>query len=353
MSFDFYNGKTVFVTGHTGFKGAWLSYLLLLLGAKPVGYALEPNPKPALFSLLGLEGEMESYIGDIRDFRSLCGAVSGTRPDIVIHMAAQPIVREGYLDPIGTYETNVMGTVNLFEACRKPDTIRSIVNVTTDKVYENQERDKGYRENEKLCGRDPYSNSKSCSELVTFCYGQSFFGAGTSAVVSTARSGNVIGGGDFAKDRIIPDCVRAVLSGMDIVVRNPSSVRPYQHVLECLSGYLLLAEKQCCDKSIAGSFNFGPSQDDCVTTKVLVEHFCRDWGEGASYIVQSDGGPHEAGLLRLDASKASGVLGWKPSWTTEEAVSETVEWTKAWREANGSVKEITARQIRAFTHKAY
>ncbi|MDR3363814.1 MAG: CDP-glucose 4,6-dehydratase [Clostridiales Family XIII bacterium] len=345
MAFDFYKGKKVLITGHTGFKGAWLSYCLLLLGAKPVGYALEPDTGPALFSLLGLEREMESHIGDIRDFGPLARAVSDARPDIVIHMAAQPIVRTGYLDPVGTYETNVMGSVNLLEACRKPDTVRSVVNVTTDKVYENVERDIGYAENEKLCGRDPYSNSKSCSELVTSCYRQSFFGAKASAAVSTARSGNVIGGGDFAKDRIIPDCIRAVLAGMDIAIRNPLSVRPYQHVLECLSGYLLLAEKQYDDKGIEGSFNFGPGLDDCVTTKMLVERFCMDWGEGASYIVQPDGGPHEAGLLRIDATKANDVLGWKPSWTAEKAVSKTVEWAKAWRDASGPAREITARQI--------
>jgi CDP-glucose 4,6-dehydratase len=346
MKDTFYNGKRVFVTGHTGFKGSWLCSALLLLGAEPVGYALAPETEPALFDILKLPQDMESHIGDIRDLEEVKRVMKAADPDIVIHMAAQPIVRTGYADPVGTYETNVMGTVNLFEACRGAGRVRSIVNVTTDKVYENKERQEGYLEDEMLCGRDPYSNSKSCSELVTASYRLSFFEGEGAPAISTARSGNVIGGGDFAKDRIIPDCVRAAMGRKEIEIRNPKSVRPYQHVLECLFGYLLLAEKQWDDPALAGAYNFGPAEDDSVDTEALVKLFCAAWGDGASYQIRPDGGPHEANLLRLDTRKAREVLGWKPMWNVADAVENTVAWTKAYMD--GNAKGATEKQIAAY-----
>jgi CDP-glucose 4,6-dehydratase len=270
-------------------------------------------------------------------------AVKGARPEIVFHMAAQPIVREGYRDPIGTYETNVMGTVNLLEACRSIDTIRSVVNITTDKVYENKEWVWGYRENENLCGSDPYSNSKSCSELATYSYKHSFYANAGAPAISTARAGNVLGGGDFAKDRIIPDCVRAAAKGETITIRNPRSVRPYQHVLDCLSGYLLLAKNQYLSENNAGCYNFGPPNSDCVTTEELVTLFCVAWGEGATFEAKKDGGPSEANVLKLDTAKARQVLGWTPKWDIETTVAKVVEWHKT-----ESASDITEEQIKRY-----
>jgi CDP-glucose 4,6-dehydratase len=289
---------------------------------------------------------MQSVIGDVRDLEHLKQTVQNAKPDIVFHMAAQPIVREGYADPVGTYETNVMGTVNLLESCRAVDTIRSIVNVTTDKVYENREWVWGYRENENLCGADPYSNSKSCSELVTYSYRYSFYANADAPAVSSARAGNVIGGGDFAKDRIMPDCVRATLNSDTIVMRNPHSIRPYQHVLECLSGYLLLAEKQYSEKDIAGCYNFGPRNEDCVTTRTLVELFCEKWGEGAKFEAKGDGGPPEANVLKLDIAKARQFLGWEPVWDIETAVEKVVEWHKF--DAAKDAVFVTDKQIKGY-----
>jgi len=329
MTLDFYKNKKVFLTGHTGFKGAWLCQILLKAGAEVTGYALEPPTTPSLFYKIALEKRMRSVIADIRNRDRLIQAVRDAKPDIVFHMAAQPLVRLSYREPAATYETNVMGTVNILEAVRLTSSIKSFVNVTTDKVYENKEWHWGYRENENLCGFDPYSNSKSCSELVTYSYRNSFFDKKEAPAVSTARSGNVIGGGDYAEDRVIPDCIRAMETGTEIVIRNPHSTRPYQHVLECLSGYLLLAKKQCDDKSIEGAYNFGPDDESCVITGKLAGLFCDAWGQGAAWRIQGDGGPHEANFLKLDCSKSKAVLGWKPYWDIKTAVEKTVEFVKA------------------------
>ena len=345
MMLDFYRDKRVFLTGHTGFKGTWLCRALLLAGADVTGYALEPPTAPSLFELTNTEKDIHHITGDVRDGGALAKAALGAKPDIVFHLAAQPIVRHSYREPAATYETNVMGTVNILEAARLAKSVKSFINVTTDKVYENMEWLWGYREDENLLGRDPYSNSKSCSELVTYSYRKSFFSDDGAPAISTARSGNVIGGGDYADDRIIPDCVRAVAGGAEIIIRNPLSTRPYQHVLECLYGYLLLAERQyngggignnvgnnmgddVRGKSIEGAYNFGPDDESCVTNEELVNLFCRAWGAGAPWRVQGDGGPHEANFLKLDCSKAKSVLGWNPRWDIKTAVDKVVEFAK-------------------------
>ncbi|MDD4347482.1 MAG: CDP-glucose 4,6-dehydratase [Opitutales bacterium] len=327
MDLSFYTGKKVFVTGHTGFKGTWLSNVLLQAGALVTGYSLKSATNPSLFEQTNTGCRMTSIIGDIRDLASLSKAVRESEPEIVFHLAAQPLVRLSYREPVGTYETNVMGTVHILEAIRHTPSVRSFVNVTTDKVYEIREWHWGYRENDNLDGYDPYSNSKSCSELVTSSYRNSFFSQPDSPSVSTARSGNVIGGGDYSEDRIIPDCVRASRAGKQIVVRNPHSTRPYQHVLDCLSGYLLLAEKQYQDSSLEGSYNFGPDDVSCVTTGALVSVFCEYW-KGTSWIAQKIGGPHEAGFLKLDCSKAKSVLHWNPHWDINVAVEKVVEFAR-------------------------
>ena len=335
MTLNFYKGKKILITGHSGFKGAWLSRILMQAGAEIAGYALQPPTVPSLFAQTKIENDMNSAISDIRDRERLVNMVRDAAPDIVFHMAAQPIVRHSYNKPVMTYETNVMGTVNILEAVRMTPSVSSFVNVTTDKVYENKEWHWGYRENENLCGHDPYSNSKSCSELITHSYRVSFFGSADAPAISAARSGNVIGGGDYAEDRIIPDCVRAARAGTEIIVRNPRSTRPYQHVLECLRGYLLLAEKQYNDKAFEGAYNFGPDDNDCVTTARLADLFCAAWNEvgsgcgAASWrAAKDDGGPHEANFLKLDCSKAKAVLGWQPRWDIKTAVEKTVEFAK-------------------------
>lgn len=349
---DFYRGKRVFVTGHTGFKGSWLCRMLLDAGAQVTGYSLPAPTQPALFSMAGLAGQITSVIGDVRDLPALERAFDQAAPEIVLHLAAQPLVRESYRQPRETYETNVMGTVNLLECVRKSSTVRSVLNVTTDKVYHNREWEWGYRETDPLDGYDPYSNSKSCSELVTHSYCSSFFQAPGSPAVSTARAGNVIGGGDFAADRIIPDCVRAVLAGQPIVVRNPHSTRPYQHVLEPLTAYLLIAARQWQDPRAAGWYNVGPDDCDCMTTGALVDLFCRSWGEGASWQDRSDGGPHEANFLKLDCSRIKSALGWRPRWHIEQAVQATVEWTRQWASGE-AVTPVMDRQIREFWEEEY
>lgn len=342
---DFYQNKRVFVTGHTGFKGAWLCTLLLLAGADVTGYALPPA-EPSLCKIIDLERRMRSVHGDIRDFDSLRNAFEAAKPEIVFHLAAQPIVRESYRDPVGTYSTNVMGTVHILECIRRSNYVRSFLNVTTDKVYENRQWPWGYRETDRLNGFDPYSNSKSCSEFVTDSYKHSFFADGGVAV-STARAGNVIGGGDFSADRIIPDCVRAVRADRPIRIRNPNSVRPYQHVLEPLSAYLLIAQRQWEDQSLAGSYNVGPDSADCVTTRELVEIFCRSWGEQACWECVEQAGPHEDAVLKLDCSKIRLALGWKPNWHVDRAVAETIAWTKAWL-AGESIPDHMESSIKNF-----
>lgn len=346
MMLEFYKGRTVLVTGHTGFKGSWLCRILVNAGAKVIGYSLKAPTTPSLFELSGIESSIQSVIGDIRDFKHLSETFKEYKPEIVFHLAAQPIVRDSYKDPVYTYETNVMGTVNICECVRNNPCVKSFLNVTTDKVYENKEWEWGYRENEPLDGYDPYSNSKSCSELVTHSYKNSFF-RDMDVAVSTARAGNVIGGGDFANDRIIPDCIRAMEKQEPIIVRNPHSTRPYQHVLEPLNMYLQIAQKQYEDRSFEGYYNVGPDDCDCVTTGHLVDLFCKKWGEGATWINKFVGGPHEANFLKLDCSKVKKVFGWHPRWHIDEAVEKTIEWSKVYF-AHGDIPGCMDRQINEF-----
>jgi CDP-glucose 4,6-dehydratase len=340
----------VFVTGHTGFKGAWLSCVLIGAGAKVTGYALEPPTTPSLYEIAGLAREMRTVTGDVRDAALLAKSVAEARPDVVIHMAAQPIVRAGYASPAYTYEVNVMGTVNVLESVRAAESVSSFVNVTTDKVYENREWPWGYRETDTLNGYDPYSNSKSCSELVTSSYRNSFFADGR-VRISTARAGNVIGGGDFAADRIIPDCVRAALAGERIKIRNPRSTRPYQHVIEPLFAYLAIARAQAGDGALAGSYNVGPDDSDEVATGTLADHFCAAWGDGLGWDDVSAGGPHEAGRLKLDCSVIKEKLDWSPRWAVKEAVDKTVSWTKVYA-SGGDIREVMASQISEYVGRA-
>ena len=326
---DFYKGKRVLVTGHTGFKGTWLCKMLSLFGAEVTGYALKPPTSPSLFEISGVSDKINSIEGDVRDFTHLKNVFEWVQPEIVLHLAAQPLVRRSYEAPVETYETNVMGTVHICECVRLFPCVKSFLNVTTDKVYENKEWAWGYRENEPLDGYDPYSNSKSCSELVTHSYSSSFF-QNMDVAVSTARAGNVIGGGDFAANRIIPDCIRAAEKKEAVIIRNPHSTRPYQHVLEPLFVYLTIAAMQTENREYEGSYNVGPDDGDCISTGELVELFCESWGEGMSWVNQYDGGPHEANFLKLDCSKLKAVIGWKPVWDVRRAVEETVTWSKAW-----------------------
>lgn len=345
MDISFFRGKRVLVTGHTGFKGIWLCKILEMAGAEVTGYALEPTNEDSqqVLAQSGALHGMRSVIGDIRDLSSLQQTFRVSKPEIVIHLAAQPIVRESYLHPVDTYETNVMGTVNLLECVRKSKMVRSVLNVTTDKVYENREWVWGYRENEPLDGFDPYSNSKSCSELVTHSYRNSFLSA-QGIAVSTARAGNVIGGGDFSIDRIIPDCIRAAFAGETIQVRNPAAVRPYQHVLEPLFAYLLILQAQYADKSKEGYYNVGPDSSDCVTTGELVDLFCNKWGENLQWQTVNMDGLHEANCLKLDCSKIKQVLGWCPKWHIEQAISRTVDWAKTYQTC-GNIMLLMERNI--------
>lgn len=348
MDLDFYQGKRVFVTGHTGFKGSWLCRVLVNAGAEVTGYSLPAPTEPNLFSLSGLVGQMTSVTGDIRDLPALKAAYAAANPEIVLHLAAQPIVRTSYEQPVYTYETNVMGTVNLLECVRTSrEPVKSVVVITTDKVYENREWVWGYRENEPLDGYDPYSNSKSCAELAVHSYVNSFF-KNSSTAVSTARAGNVIGGGDFARDRIIPDCVRAAQEGQPVIVRNPYSTRPYQHVLEPIFAYLMIARRQYENPDLAGWYNVGPDDCDCVTTGDLVELFCQAWGDGMSWENHAEeNAPHEAAFLKLDSTKIKTTFGWQPRWHIREAVEKTVEWSKAWM-TEKSIPEVMDRQVAAF-----
>ena len=343
---SFYKGKRVFLTGHTGFKGAWMCKVLANAGAIVTGYSLEPPTSPSLFDIAGINADVHSVIGDIRDLGALKAAFEEAQPEIVLHLAAQPIVRDSYKDPAYTYETNVMGTVNILECVRNSACVRSFLNVTTDKVYLNKEWTWGYRENEELDGFDPYSNSKSCSELVTHSYKNSFFADGRVAI-STARAGNVIGGGDFANDRIIPDCIRAAMKREDIIVRNPHSTRPYQHVLEPIFAYLMIAARQYEDGSFAGYYNVGPDDRDCFQTGALVDLFVKHWGEGMKWIDRWDGGPHEANFLKLDCSKLKATFGWKPRWDLNEAIAKVVAWSKCWL-SGGDIRRCMDDQIREF-----
>ena len=346
INLNFYRGKRVFITGHTGFKGTWLCQILVDWGALVTGYSLEPPTDPNLFKISEVENKITSIIGDIRDFEKLKTAFNEAEPEIVFHLAAQPLVRESYVDPAYTYDTNVMGTVYILECVRQNLGVKSFLNVTTDKVYENKEWVWGYRENEPLDGFDPYSNSKSCSELVTHSYKKSFFANGQTSI-STARAGNVIGGGDFAADRIIPDCVRAVQTDTPIFVRNPYSTRPYQHVLEPLYAYLMIAKAQYENQQFADYYNVGPEEFDCITTGELVSLFCHYWGNDLKWETTETNGPHEANFLKLDCSKLKHTFDWQPRWNIETAVAKTIEWTKVYLD-NGDVSECMNRQIKEF-----
>jgi CDP-glucose 4,6-dehydratase len=361
----FWRAKKVFLTGHTGFKGAWLSIWLDSLGAEVTGYALKPPTRPSLFELCGLGKSVKSVIADIRDRDRLQKAVLAAGPEIIIHMAAQPIVRRSYKDPRETYETNVMGTVNLFEAARKCGAVRAIVNVTTDKCYENKERPRGYKEDEPMGGYDPYSSSKACSELVTSAYRDSFFNPRRYFVsrrpsnpqtfqpsssrhhvaLASARAGNVIGGGDWAADRLIPDIIRAALKGEKVLIRNPRAIRPWQHVLEPLSGYLTLAEALYKKgPRYSQAWNFGPDSGDAKDVEWIVKRMFRKWPGTPGYALDKGAHPHEAHYLKLDSSKAGKELGWAPRWRIGEAIDKIIEWTRAYQ--NGEdMREICLKQI--------
>lgn len=334
------------VTGHTGFKGGWLCHMLKLAGAEVTGYSLAPAETTSLHNIAKIDDGLKSIFEDIRDIENLQQAFVDTRPEVVIHMAAQPLVREGYRSPRETYEVNTMGTINILECIRQSDTVKSAIIVTTDKVYKNNEWLWGYRENERLDGYDPYSNSKSCADLATWSYQRSFFEEGNVAI-STVRAGNVIGGGDFAKDRIVPDCVRAVSGGEKILVRNPYSARPYQHVLEPLTGYLQLAQQQYQDNAKADCYNIGPDEQDCLTTEQLVTLFCQAWGDEADWYTMEQEEAHEARYLKLDCSKIKAQLGWHPCWSIERAVQKTVAWHKAYLN-NENMQQIMTKQIQEY-----
>lgn len=348
-----FDGRRVFVTGHTGFKGSWLTYWLLELGAEVTGYALEPPTEPSLFEELGLAEQISHHIGDTRDLEHLRTVMTQARPEIVLHLAAQPLVRVSYHEPVQTYATNVMGTVNLLEAVRSSPSACVVVNVTSDKCYENREWEFAYRENDPMGGFDPYSSSKGCSELVTAAYRRSFFGPVSAVSVATARAGNVIGGGDWAVDRIVPDCVRALAAGERIVVRSPEAVRPWQHVLEPLSGYLWLASRMLEGRTLDGAWNFGPAPNGNITVREVVETVVAEWGEG-SWQGPEPGmhAPHEARSLKLDYSKAAELLGWRPAWGVDAALGRTVRWYRDIARNVRSPQEATAEDLSAYAAAA-
>lgn len=345
---QFYKNKRVLITGCTGFKGSWMCEALLQMGAEVTGYALEPPTVTNLYSMLDLEKKMEYVHGDIRDLGKLHQFFKEREPEIVIHMAAQPIVRESYQNPVYTYDVNVMGTVNVLECIRTTESVKSFVNVTTDKVYKNREWEWGYRENEELNGFDPYSNSKSCSELVTDSYKNSFF-QNRDIAISTMRAGNVIGGGDFAADRIVPDCVRAAMEGKDIIIRNPYSVRPYQHVLEPVMAYLMVAARQYEDRTLSDCYNVGPDEKDCISTGKLADLFCEIWqnktNDQVKWVNRYDGGPHEAGYLKLDCSKLKGQFDWRPRWDIRTALEKSIE---IYADSDDKIREHMQEQIYEF-----
>ena len=349
----FFKDKSVFLTGHTGFKGSWLCKILANAGAKVTGFALNPPTNPSLFEIANISSDINSVLGDIRNYHDLKKAFDEAQPEIVIHLAAQPLVRDSYKDPVCTYEINVMGTVNILECVRNSSCVRSFLNVTTDKVYLNKEWEWGYRENEELNGYDPYSNSKSCSELVTSSYKNSFF-KDSKVAISTARAGNVIGGGDFANDRIIPDCIRAIKNHQEIIVRNPYSTRPYQHVLESLFAYLMIVQKQFLDHKYAGGYNVGPNDIDCFTTGAIVDLFVNKWNEQTNssikWVDKFDGGPHEANFLKLDCSKIKTTFGWAPRWSLNEAIEKIVEWTECYLDKE-NIRYCMDKQIIEYLRK--
>jgi CDP-glucose 4,6-dehydratase len=349
---SFFKGRRVFMTGHTGFKGSWLSILLNWLGAEVHGYALKPYTTPSLYELAKVDELVSSTIGDIRDYDLLVKTVKAVKPELIIHMAAQALVMESYKNPRETYEVNVMGTVNLLSAAMQTGNIKAILNITTDKCYENSEWHWGYRENEPMGGYDPYSNSKACSELVTSSFRNSFFNPEEYKIhgvaLASARAGNVIGGGDWADDRLIPDFIRAIIRGEKMKIRSPYAIRPWQHVLEPLTGYLKLVEKLFSEGArYAEGWNFGPDDRDARNVEWVTDTICRLWGEGASYCIDDHPQPHEANYLKLDCSKAKAELGWTPMWNIETALRSIVDWNKAW--LNGEdVRSVSLKQINEF-----
>lgn len=350
VSPTFWHGKRVFLTGHTGFKGSWLALWLQQLGAEVTGFALPPSTTPSLYEVATVEAGMHSVIGDIRDGELLAQALHAARPQVVLHLAAQALVGEGYRDPLGTYATNVLGTANLLEAARHCDELQAIVVVTSDKCYDNKEWPWPYRENEPLGGHDPYSSSKACAELVTASYRNSFLAA-QGIPVASARAGNVFGGGDWSASRLIPDLLLAFADGRPGLLRRPDSIRPWQHVLEPLSGYLLLAQRLVDDPSLASAWNFGPGEGDCLTAAQVADRLATAWGGAARWQAAAEDFPHEAGLLRLDSSLAAQKLGWHPTWTLDTALRQTISWHQAWLTA-ADMRTATLRQITDYTTHA-
>lgn len=356
MNPSFWLRKKVFITGHTGFKGSWLCLWLQELGAEVTGYALPPHTQPSLFKVAQVEQGMTSIIGDICDGELLTNVIRKAEPDIVIHLAAQPLVRQSYVDPVLTYSTNIMGTVQLLEAVRQTPSVRAVINVTTDKCYENKEWFWGYRENEPMGGFDPYSSSKGCSELVTAAYRNSFFNNLThdkhQVALATARAGNVIGGGDWANDRLIPDVLRAIESGQNVKIRNPNATRPWQHVLDPLNGYLILAEKLYMEGlTFAEAFNFGPAEEDAKSVKWIVEQLIESLGEGVSWHLDGDTHPHEAHYLKLDCSKARAMLGWQPHWNITRALQAIIGWHKVHSayQRRAKIRSLCLQQIKEYS----
>jgi CDP-glucose 4,6-dehydratase len=345
---EFWEGKRVFLTGHTGFKGSWLSLWLQSLGAEVTGYSLAPPTFPNLFTVAGVATSMNSLIADIRDLNKLQKAMQTAFSEIVIHMAAQPLVGQSYSDPVETYSTNVMGTVNVLECVRHVPSVKALVVVTTDKCYENKEWPWGYRENEPMGGQDPYSNSKGCAELVTSAYRRSFLQE-YGIAVATARAGNVIGGGDWAVGRLVPDVLKAFEKNQDVYIRNPQATRPWQHVLEPLSGYLTLAERLFSPQGqdYSEGWNFGPNDEDSRPVRWIVDHLALTWGNGASWRQDAGHHPHEANNLKLDISKAKTKLGWNPSWSLQNALENTIHWHRAWLELE-DMKKMCLAQIEQY-----
>ena len=352
MNKQFWAGKRVFITGHTGFKGSWLSLWLQKLGAEVTGYATSPPTEPNMFNGANVAQNMTSIIGDVRDINSLKKAIKLSQPEVIIHMAAQSLVRYSYANPVETYAVNVMGSVNLLESLRQIKSVRAVINVTTDKCYENKEWYWGYREMDSMGGYDPYSNSKACSELVTAAYRSSFFNPAQysdhGVAVASARAGNVIGGGDWAMDRLIPDVTRAILAGETVRIRSPYAIRPWQHVLEPLYGYLLLAEKLYSDGiNFAEGWNFGPNDDDARSVQWVVERFTSLWGEGAAWKLDSDPQLHEAHYLKLDCSKAKARLGWYPRRGLDDSLKYVANWYKSFSKGE-KMQDVTIQQIESF-----
>ena len=353
MSVNFWRGKRVLMTGHTGFKGSWLSLWLQSMDAQVVGYALPPPTNPSLFEVAEVGKGMTSIIGDIRDLEKLRSVFSEHKPEIVIHMAAQPLVRYSYIEPVETYSTNVMGTVNLLEAVRSTPSIKAVVNITSDKCYENREWVWGYRENEAMGGYDPYSSSKGCAELVASAYRNSYFHPDKyqqhGVAIASARAGNVIGGGDWAGDRLIPDILRAIVQGAPVHIRSPHAIRPWQHVLEPLSGYLQLAQKLYTEgTAYAEGWNFGPNEEDAKPVQWIVEQLTTAWGEGASWKLDGGEHPHEAHYLKLDCSKAKTRLDWQPRWRLDETLEKIVEWHSDYQQGK-NMHAATLKQIDTYT----